>query len=218
MLQKHNNHLSQTLSCRRKMDNYLKHRKMITRLIILSVFISTIHTKSTSVQNNVRSEIGDASYFDPKELPMVLQAYTRDQLMEENRNSPVDSQIEKPRDNGIKELPVKTSKKIQKRNAGQEQTFLTGEALMEHHHRVKRQTVSLVSTPTYDDAFKTRLLDYHNAMRREEDNVSNMLKVVSIHLNFINMYVFNHRITKLLISSCFPNSCYSTYVVVPNYN
>ena len=44
------------------------------------------------------------------------------------------------------------------------------------HRRTKRQTA--VSTPTYSDDDVTRLLDYHNQLRRQEA-ASNMLRLVS---------------------------------------
>ena len=44
------------------------------------------------------------------------------------------------------------------------------------HKRTKRQTA--VSTPTYSDDDVTRLLDYHNQLRRQEA-ASNMLRLVS---------------------------------------
>ena len=52
------------------------------------------------------------------------------------------------------------------------------EMLTNRHHRRRQKRQDLVTTPTYSDDDITRLLDYHNTLRRQE-MASDMLRMVS---------------------------------------
>ena len=62
------------------------------------------------------------------------------------------------------------------RNSADAANFL--DSLSSQHGKARQKRQDVAETPVHNDAYKTRLADYHNMMRRLEPGAASMLKSV----------------------------------------